>query len=470
MSLPVASKLTLMLSVLHRLEEMRRREQWPRPRIMAYQQASLRRLRDHAYMRSPFYQKFHRGLFDCPLSELPVLTKAMMMEHFDEIVTDRQVRLEDVRAHVHSSDDNARFLNRYRVAATSGSSGQPGFFLYDDEEWTSILASFARGQEWAGQRLSLTRRRRMASVASISPWHVSSQVAQSAKSWWIPAIRLAASEPLPDIVRQLNGWQPDVLVAYASMSRILAEEQLAGRLHIQPEFVYTSSEVLTAETRRRVKEAWGREPFNEYGATETANIAAERSDCRRLHVYEDMVILEAVDEQYRPVPPGEYGAKVLVTSLFSRTQPLIRYEINDSVRLVKEECPSGRSFTVLESIQGRVEDILHLPACKGGRVAVQPLVFNRVMDVAPVSGWQVVQEEDDSLTVLLSGLRNDLVDQTLIDALTGSLSDQGAAVPGIRVRRVEAIPKAPSGKAPLIKARRTLSSENMPVNGSGGSA
>ena len=57
------------------------------------------------------------------------------------------------------------------------------------------------------------------------------------------------------------------------MARILAEEQRAGRLHISPEQFFVSSEVLTEETRRRVKSAWGDEPFNQYGATETADIA-----------------------------------------------------------------------------------------------------------------------------------------------------------------------------------------------------
>jgi phenylacetate-CoA ligase len=68
------------------------------------------------------------------------------------------------------------------VNATSGSSGHPGFFVFNDAEWVTILASFARGQEWSGVPITLTRRQRMAIVASISPWHLSSQVAATAKS------------------------------------------------------------------------------------------------------------------------------------------------------------------------------------------------------------------------------------------------------------------------------------------------
>jgi phenylacetate-coenzyme A ligase PaaK-like adenylate-forming protein len=115
----------------------------------------------------------------------------------------------------------------------------------------------------------------MATVASISPWHVSSQVAASVKSWWRPSLRLPASQSPSQTIEQLNDWQPEVLIAYASMAGILAEEQLAGRLHIQPQVMYTSSEVLTRQVRQRIQEAWNDEPFNQYGATETADIAAE---------------------------------------------------------------------------------------------------------------------------------------------------------------------------------------------------
>ncbi|HEU5381525.1 MAG TPA: hypothetical protein VFV38_39395, partial [Ktedonobacteraceae bacterium] len=56
-------------------------ESWTRSQLMDYQARALRACRDYAYAHSPFYQRFHSGLMDRPLQELPVLTKAMMMEH-----------------------------------------------------------------------------------------------------------------------------------------------------------------------------------------------------------------------------------------------------------------------------------------------------------------------------------------------------------------------------------------------------
>ncbi len=447
-------KLSLMPKLLRTMEQLRSHEHWTRTDIEAHQAEALRRLRDYAYAQSPFYQDFHRGLTDRPLNELPIVTKAMMMEHFDEFVTDRAIHLDDVRSYATKDKAGERFLHRYWVTATSGSSGHPGFFLFNEDEWAFIMASFARGQEWSGVKVSLTQRTRMATVASVSPWHMSSQVAATAQSWWRPSLRLPASQSLTETVPQLNDFQPDVLIAYASIAGILAEEQLAGGLHIQPHEIYTSSEALTKQTRQRVREAWGDEPFNQYGATETADLAAEYQTCRHMHLFEDLLIAEVVDEHNRPVPRGEYGAKVLVTTLFSRTQPLIRYELDDSVRMSAAPDNCGLPFAVLESVQGRAEDELHLPAVAGGELRVQPLVFNRVMDILPVGGWQVAQQADDGLMVLLTGARVGLSDEALVEKLERSLVQEGVRVPYIRVQHVAAISKTTSGKAPLIKAYR----------------
>lgn len=450
-----------MFKVMNIIGELRQHERWTRPQLEAYQAESLRRLREFAYARSPFYQRFHKGRFDRPLHELPVLTKATVMENFDELVTDRTIRLKDVQAHMANDREGRRFRNRYRVIATSGSTGHPGVFLFNRDEWAAMLASFGRAHEWAGVPVIPTHRMKMASVAALisgSPWHASAQMAASARDWWMriwmPTLSFDAAQPLAEIVRQLNAWQPHLLTGYPSMMRILAEEQLAGRLHIQPHLVITGSEVLTAETRRRVEAAWDHAPFDGYGATEAGGwLAAEASDHSGLYLYEDNLIFEVVDERCRPVPPGAYGDKVLITVFASRTQPLIRYELSDSVRLAVDPGRLGWPFARIEEIQGRTEDILRLPDVSGGEVSVHPITFHHVLDSLPVSGWQVIQEAD-GLRVLLSGARDGVNDPMLVEALTQNLAKQNIAVPHISVQRVDVIPKNATGKTPLIKAYR----------------
>jgi phenylacetate-CoA ligase len=311
-------------------------------------------------------------------------------------------------------------------------------------------------REWAGIKVDLTRRVKTATIASSASFHMSIRVNATVHSWWMPELRIEASKPIEAIVERLNAWQPEALIAYASMARILADEQLAGRLQIRPRAVFSSSEVLTEETRRRIVQAWGERLFNQYAATESGSLAAECDHHRGMHLMEDLVIVEVVDQNNHPVPPGVYGDKLLVTVLFNRTQPLIRYELSDSVRLAADHCPSGHPFALIDDIQGRVEDVLSFPGTAGGVVNVHPLVFSRIMDILPVSGWQVVQEPD-GLHVLLSGVRGEFGDEMLADTMRHPLAEQGAIVPRVEVQRVESIPKTAAGKAPLIKSNLSRS-------------
>lgn len=112
--------------------------------LEAYRAKELLRPREFAYARSAFYQRFHKGLFEHPLHELPVPAKATVMENFDQLVTDRAIHLDDVRAHMANDREGNRFLKRYWVTATSGSTGIPGVFLFNRDECV-IVAAFMKG-------------------------------------------------------------------------------------------------------------------------------------------------------------------------------------------------------------------------------------------------------------------------------------------------------------------------------------
>jgi phenylacetate-coenzyme A ligase PaaK-like adenylate-forming protein len=261
----------------------------------------------------------------------------------------------------------------------------------------------------------------------------------------IPTLRLDATQTIEEIVAALNEFRPDALVGYASMLRILAEEQSAGRLDVTPRAVLSASEVLTPETRERIRSAFGVAPTNVYAATETAGIASE---CRlgHLHRYEDLVIAEIVDEDGQPVPDGAYGARTLVTVLFSRTQPLIRYELSDRVAAAPG-MPGDLPFSVLTGVEGREEEVLNLDG-----VPVHPNVFHGALEPLPVAGWQVI-DEGGRVRVLLAGAAS--VDASAVgDSVRAALVRAGAHDVPVAVDLVDAIPRTALGKAPLIRSVR----------------
>jgi putative adenylate-forming enzyme len=448
----------LILDILWKRRQLRSHERWSPSKLAVFQAVRLAKLRHHAYASSPFYQRLHRGLESRALADLPVVTKADLMGSFDQLVTVPGIRRVDVEAHLQGLEGNERFLGRFWVSRTSGSTGHPGIFLSDREEWATTIASYGRAQEWAGIDASLFRRTRLGVVSSRVPWHQSARVAMSVDSPFIPVRRFDATQPLDEIVNGLNAWQPENLIAYASMARVLAEEQLAGRLRISPRAVMCSSEVLTEETAQRIERAWGARPFNVYAATETAGVASE---CRlhQMHLFEDLVIPEAVDEHNRPVPAGTPGAKILVTVLFSRTQPLIRYEMSDCVSLSPSACPCGLPFRVVNAIDGRTEDALALRGAAGNEVIVRPNVFHKVLEPLPLKEWQVIQEPD-VLRILLAHPAASVDATQVAAALTSALRATGAEPPRILVEIVEGVTRTKLGKAPLIRGLHRSPAEN----------
>jgi putative adenylate-forming enzyme len=397
------------------------------------QSRALADLRRFARERSPFYRQFHRGLDHAPLAELPVLSKRTLMENFDDLVTDRALRLRDADSFLTSAPGAKLFRGRYVVLSTSGSTGFRGIFLFDREEWLTALAGITRPMLWAGAAPNPLKPSRMALIASTTTSHYSSRVGLSLASRFMPALRLDAGEPIDRIVARLNEFQPEVMAVYPSILRQLAVEQADGRLRIWPRKIATSAEALADDVRRRVRHVWGIRVYDTYGCTEYSPIAAE-CELGRKHLFEDGAIIEIERE------------RVLLTVLYRRTQPLIRYEISDMVKPVEGECACSRPFRMIETIEGRLEEVLVF-----GKVAVHPNRFHEVLETAPASGWQVIRE-NGGLSVLLTGLRDAAACDRIGRSVREMLEAAGAPAPPIRVSVVDELRRGATGKAPLVVA------------------
>jgi phenylacetate-coenzyme A ligase PaaK-like adenylate-forming protein len=313
------------------------------------------------------------------------------------------------------------------------------------------------------------QRPRLAVVASSTPWHISARVGTTLHSRFIPILRLDAGESLASIVRQLNEWQPEILLAYASMAAVLAGEQAAGRMHIAPRRIVCGAEVLSPPLRRRIQAVWGNIVFNQYGATEGGVLAVECESAavapddavgaqRGLHLFEDLCIIEVVDRENRPVPPGQHGDKLLLTVLFNHTQPLIRYEVNDRVRLAAGPCSCGCALSLLTDVEGRQEEVLTVPGRSGTPIAIHPMVFYRILDAIPVRDWQIVHESE-GLRLRLRGDRGAVGEAALIDSVQVALARLEAAPLAVTVEWVDDAERGQTGKAARIKSLQPARTE-----------
>ena len=429
--------------------QLRARDAWTRERLLAHQAERLRALLAHAVARSPFYrERLGADAPERPLAELPTLPKATLMEHFDRIVCDRRLRRGDLETHLQRRDPAQPFLGEYRVFTTSGSTGLRGIFAFTHDEFALWTAANLRMLA----RIGLTPGTRLVAIGAPSPLHLTRQLFAIFQAGRRDAPRLSAITPLPELVDALNAYRPEALIGYPTIAGQLADEQLAGRLHIRPRLGAYGAEPLTAGLRRRIRAAWDFEPVNVYAATEAPIVAASTPDHAGLEIHEDVLVVEVVDERDRPVPPGTPGFKVLVTNLVNFAQPLIRYELSDAVTLAAGPNPSGRPYRRLAAVDGRSADVLHLPAGGGdGQVAVHPAALGNAFAGLPdVHQYQVLHDHDGlhARVVLAPGAPVDTSDR-LRRALAESLRAAGALPPPIDVQQVAALQREPGPAAKL---------------------
>jgi phenylacetate-CoA ligase len=431
-------------AALKRSRALTERERWPRERLERFQQERLEALVRYAVEWSPFWaERVPRGRVR--LVELPTLGKAEMMDRFDDLVTDRRLRRDDLLRHLAAIDRDELFLDEYRVMATSGSTGRRGLFVYDRRGWVDLLSQFMRYTDWVGTKPRLPRLR-VAAVGGASPTHMTQRVAASVDVGLYRLRALPVTLPLPRLVEELNRFAPTNMNAYPSIASLLAEEQLAGRLRLELWGMSTSSEPLMAEVRERIESAFGVAPFNLYGTTEGL-WGCDCSEHAGIHLFEDMCIVENVDAAGRPVPDGEPGSRLLVTNLFNRAQPLIRFELTDLATVEPRPCACGRTLRRLRSLDGRSTDVIRI-----GGVAIHPMQFGLLTADPDVREFQIVQQgERLRLRVALESGANGAT-QRLQAALAGRLREVGITQPAIDVDVVERLDRDAGGKLPLVVA------------------
>jgi phenylacetate-CoA ligase len=138
--------LRLISRVLFLRAAWRRRGRWGAARITAHQEHTLQELRRAAYAGSEFYRRHHAGLHEAPLNQLPSVTKADLMDHFDEAATTPDLRLADLENHLRSleqsgGDPGMPWKGLWWAAATAGTTGRRGTFVWNRTEWGTVLAS-----------------------------------------------------------------------------------------------------------------------------------------------------------------------------------------------------------------------------------------------------------------------------------------------------------------------------------------
>ena len=368
------------------------------------QQQRLRKLLAYVRENSPYLKEKYQDIpADAPLTAYPPSCKQEMMENFDRWMTDPAVTKAGVDAFMADLDNVGRkYLKKYLVYTTSGSTGNPCIALYDDSAnnvnaAVGIRRSFARKEDF--RKFLRSGGKTMGLFADKGFFLATGSVrANLRKMPWKKRqmMTFEVRKPVEEIVEVLNRAQPSMLGCYPSALQLIAREQEAGRLQIHPAIIMTGGEHLDRKTREYLQRVFGCYVQTNYSCTEGGTVACECKD-QHFHINEDWTILEAVDENNRPVPFGTQSSKVLLTNLSNHICPFIRFEITDRVVIHNSPCSCGKEGLWL-TLEGRTDDILTF---SGGQKVSPFSLYAELEEVKGVQRFQLIQKEADLLELRL---------------------------------------------------------------------
>lgn len=371
---------------------------------VALQQKRLKQLISYVKENSPYFAKVYADIDEnAPLSALPVTNKKEMMTHFDQWMTDRSITKAKVE-HFMSDISNVgtKLDGKYLVYTTSGSTGNPCIVLYDESTINvssaiGVIRSFARKEDMTA--FIKSGKKTIALFADNGFYLGCGSVRYNLRKmpWKKNVMKtFEVRKPTDEIVNFLNQYQPSMIGCYPTAMEVLADEQEKGRLKIKPAIIMTGGEKLNDDVREHLSNVFGCYVQTNYSCTEGGTMACECT-ARHFHINDDWVILEAVDENNKPVPFGTQSSKVLLTNLANRICPIIRFEITDRIVLHNEPCECGNMRPWL-TIEGRTDDIL----CFENGIRIAPMLLYAVLkEVHGIERFQLIQQEDDRLELRL---------------------------------------------------------------------
>ncbi|MEM9728547.1 MAG: hypothetical protein AAF997_08175 [Myxococcota bacterium] len=419
---------------------------WSRERVVRWQTECLRALVARAVAGSAYYRERLGGVdvakLDArDLSSLPILTKGDVMANWDQIVTDSRLRIDEVTQHLEDlhqgRKDNAYYLDEYLIAATGGTSGTRGVFVWD---WQMALVNPAGHYRWEAQadrENPPSGPRRTAVICASSFVHASRFVFPVMVDPERESRVFPAGMPIAEMVEALNEYQPDRIVGFASIVEELAEYAIEGALRVAPNRVSTNSEPFDEHGRKLVRDAWGLETHGTWGSVEIGVAAVEGPSFGGLSLAEDLAIFEVVDEYDQPVDDPADANRVLVTRLYGSTMPLIRYEMTDTLILDEGPNPDAIGCRRVVRIEGRA-DVWFVY----GDTKIHPMVFRDILGQRhEISEYQVQQTKTGARVLAILHGQLDLREVEV--SLESSLRNAGLLHPEVAVESATALPRHP---------------------------
>jgi len=407
---------------------------WSREKSDAFRARRLRRMVRHAFDNVPHYRRHfdRQGLRPDEVCSLADLGRIPLTSKYD-------LQAQPVNDTLAAGRKPEGLIARW----TEGSTGAPFTTRRTLFEELLLNAFRLRAFGWGGMRL---RDRRLFVTDSLD----SPTSTDQTRSWLLGLLNrggllthrvVNTGTPPAQLAEVLGRYEPDIVGGYPSALAKLAEYLSQHDAELKPpRYVGSGGETLTPDLRQQIEEGLRARVYDSYGANEINLIAYECPQTGEMHVMDDTVIVEVLNDG-RPAAEGERG-EVVVTALHSFAMPFIRYRLEDSVIKGKDVCGCGKPFSTIRSILGRTSEYFPLP---GGREIHAYDLMNEVWAESWVRRVQIIQERRDRVVVRL--VPADELAETRLPALKEKLQGvTGSDVEVVIVLESE-IPSAPAGKS-----------------------
>lgn len=359
--------------------------------IEKYQSKKAKAVIKYAVIYSKYFRKYYAGFNLNIFSSLPTVNKKTMMDNLTDYNTVGLTKDEILSfcLEVEETRNFSKRLNGLNVGMSSGTSGNKGVEIVTPAEEKYMKAAlFARFDFPKNEKINLAFILRVSAPAF------------SLDKFGHKLTYLSQLNSIDEIKKQLEKIQPNVISAPPSMLKIIAKEVENGRLSINPKRLISYAEILYPDVKDYLVKVLKCPVHQIYKCTE-GPIAIS---CKygNLHINEDLVLVETLNNDGTITPPGQPCQKLIVTDLHKRSQPIIRYELNDIITISRDKCQCGSSFRVIENIQGRADDLFWAKNVKTNEWQyIFPDYISRAIITASedIDEYQAIQNSPDDVLV-----------------------------------------------------------------------
>ena len=424
-------------------------------KMRSLQNGKLRKLLRFAWEHSSYYRAvFERAgiteeqLDTLPLSCFPTIDKQALLEHFDELVTVSDLKQENLREFdAGEAADRKPYQGKYHVVHSSGSTGKPGYFVYDEDAWSQMLLGIIRAALWGmsmPQILGLLMKRpRIVYIAATDGRYGGAMaVGDGIDGVGAKQMYLDIKTPVAEWIRQIREFQPNIVIGYPSAIKFLAQLMENGEVGLDAERVISCGEPLGTSLRTYLEKIFRTQVVNFYGSSESLALGVETNPKDGMLLFDDMNVIEV-----------ENGVMYL-TCLYNYAQPLIRYRLSDRLTL---KAPEGGElpFTRAVGLLGRNEDVLWFEDGRGNREFLHPLAIEGFC-IEGLKDYQFRQTTKDTFEMFAEtehGASKERIRQEMLQQMREILSEKKLDFVQFYVNFVnEILPDIRTGKKPLIFA------------------